>query len=843
MDRQVTWTFLAAERGDRRGARARAGGLLHARRGPGRPRRGVASVLAMMFLVIFGSLAAAMAVVAQGNLRTADSSMRVSRAMSAAEAGLVFAANRMNLESRRFVVKRGVIDAAFAELLWLGTINPGDVTVLPPTGYPPPASPPPGIIQAIRDAHLADSHGLILETGDSALPSIDNIFGILVVRPIALEATANAPYFRLRYELLDTLPMVRVTSVGYDGSVSRTLQLDYSIDKKIEYAILANSRIMIGKNVLVEGPLGSRYGVNPATGLPNPDELGTGNGDPLVMRSDFYFLDLALDTILDTFFATVVADDVDGDGRLRPGHVIEGRSLVGLPQLVDYDSNEYIDDFDLFLAYFDANVDGRLCYDGLLAAAAGLGVLPHEFDNLGVIIDGQLCRLIDLAVPDRDYDGIEATASDVALGYRDGVLDAKDLYAKVHGGLAFAVARADWEAAHGLSYQTVVEGSISPGLDTAAVAFEVAAEELLEIDMSMFNISQTWFEAQVPPPLPRVGGDPPQDPAVLAGLAIVPGIFTPIAAAPWEPVPFGSAGAYDHYQRPVYENMTFRNVRIPTGNNGLFINCTFVGVTFIETYTNIIHRDWNYAGSFQPDGVGGFELRFPDLPPVGDPILIDGVGPPITVTRDWSNSLRFHDCTFLGSVAADRVGEYTHWRNKVQMTGATRWYVDSADVEPPTLADAGGFLYVDYLNAILPADLIELRKSSMLLPGWSVDVGSFTNEVAGDPNLTPTVNLQGVIITGLLDVRGTANVSGTLLMTFRPTKGAGPLSYGGQPDAFNTTIGYFEPTDGDEEGGGVFEGYGEIRLRYDPDALLPDGVPWPVRMAPVPDTYSEGGTG
>ena len=37
-------------------------------------------------------------------------------------------------------------------------------------------------------------------------------------------------------------------------------------------------------------------------------------------------------------------------------------------------------------------------------------------------------------------------------------------------------------------------------------------------------------------------------------------------------------------------------------------------------------------------------------------------------------------------------------------------------------------------------------------------------------------------------------------MTFRPEEGAGPLSYGGQPDAFNTTIGYFGPIDGDDEG-------------------------------------------
>ena len=70
----------------------------------GSTRRGVASVLAMMFLVIFGSLAAAMAVVAQGNLRTADSGLRLSRAMSAAETGLTFATKRLASESSRFVV-------------------------------------------------------------------------------------------------------------------------------------------------------------------------------------------------------------------------------------------------------------------------------------------------------------------------------------------------------------------------------------------------------------------------------------------------------------------------------------------------------------------------------------------------------------------------------------------------------------------------------------------------------------------------------------------------------------------------------------------------------------------
>ncbi len=34
-------------------------------------------------------------------------------------------------------------------------------------------------------------------------------------------------------------------------------------------------------------------------------------------------------------------------------------------------------------------------------------------------------------------------------------------------------------------------------------------------------------------------------------------------------------------------------------------------------------------------------------------------------------------------------------------------------------------------------------------------------------------------------------------------------------------------------------GFGEITLRYNPDAALPDGIPWPIRIDPRPWTYTE----
>jgi hypothetical protein len=795
-------------------------------------RRGVSSVLAMMFLVIFGSLAAAMAVVAQGNLRTADSAMKVSRAMSAAETGMVFATRRLAEQSNRFVVEKGVIDVDYAEDLWKGTFDEGAdgaVVVLPPDGYSEPSEPA-GVAEALFFVHADDAHSIEPEPSDSLLPHIDS-YGTLRVKPVALTAHADGtpsedgPYFRLKYELLETVPYVRVTSQGVDGNITRTLQMDFFINKRIEYAVIAPSRIMIGKNVRVEGPLGSRYGVVDG-------ELDSANGDPLVMRSDFYWLDPGLDNTLDIFFTQLAAHDADGDGRLRLYHPQESLGIAAAPgELVDHDQNEYVDDFDLFLGHFDANSDGWVVYDQLLANDAGLGMLTEEFAD----IDDQMARLIDEALPDRDGDG-EFTDSDRALGYRDGVLDVKDLYAKVRGELMFAVTSDEWEIAHGESYQTVVQGTVLPGLDKSAVMFGAGEEDLREVTTDMFNASQTWFEAQVP------SGSADFDAQVASGEA-GGGTFTPPGGTTWESIPHGAPGAYDYYQRPIYENMRFMNVRLPMGNNGLFKDCTFVGVTFIDTDPDCAHENWNYAGALEkvesPPGSGNFVYE-PKYPGVVAEHMSDGT--PVPDTKFVSNNIRFESCTFIGSIAGVKPNEYTHWRNKVQLTGETRFYVDADDPDLADQPDAADIVLE--ITALDEAFLDELRKSSILMPGWSADIGNFANEQAADPQDTPKVKLKGTIVAGILDIRGTADLYGTLLMTFRPTTDEGPLFYGGLTDAFNTTIGYFGPSDGDGEGtdDAADFGFGEITLRYNSDALLPDGIPWPISIDTEPMTYVEGGS-
>ncbi len=800
-----------------------------------RKRRGVSSVLAMMFLVIFGSLAVAMAVVAQGNLRTADSALKVSRAMSAADTGLVFAARTLEEQGRRFVIEKGVVDSDYATELWLGTYNEGadgTVTVLSPTGFVE-STPADALIDAMANAHAASTHTITI-AGDITEPAVDTTFGTLRIPPIAVGQDSggnpdpSGPFFRLKYELLNTAdstdPDVRVTSQGVDGGITRTLQMDFHIEKKIEYAVISPNRIMVGKNVRIEGPLGSRYGLVAG-------ELDTANGDPLVMRSDFYYLDATLDANLDILSQQIIDYDADGDARLRPDHPTEANGVDGYAALNDYDGDEYVTDFDLFLEHFDTNSDKNVCYDPALAAAAGLGFFPNEFDA----IDDQMARLIDEAFPDRNGDGV-ITFEDNQLGYQDGVLDDKDLYAKVTGRLAFAIQRSPWDTANGASYQTVVAGPIRAELDQAPSEFDVPDEELLEITTAMFLDSQTWFDTAASGQTfdaPALDGT---DGQVLAGINNG-GTFTTAAANDWEAVPFGAVGAYDYYRRPVYDGMTFANVRIPAGCNGLFSNCTFVGVTFIETEESAVHPNWNYAGSKVPADPGDPASA---LNPGDWDIPAELSGNPVSDTRPLSNNIRFHNCVFLGSLTGNTPGEYTHWRNKVQFTGTTRFYIDADDPDIDADNDVATAASISAtLGAMDADDVEEMKKSSIMLPGWSVDVGSFDNA-------TPKVKLSGTIIAGILDVRGTVDVHGTLLMTYRPISGEGPLFYGGQTDAFNTTIGYFGPIDGDSEGidpsDPSFNGFGEITLRYDADAKLPDGIPWPVRVTSEPATYVEGGS-
>jgi hypothetical protein len=249
--------------------------------------------------------------------------------------------------------------------------------------------------------------------------------------------------------------------------------------------------------------------------------------------------------------------------------------------------------------------------------------------------------------------------------------------------------------------------------------------------------------------------------------------------------------------------MTFRNVRIPKGTNALFINCRFIGVTFIEAETNNGHDMFNYAGMQNADG----SYKHPDRVAVVDEVEYQD-------TKALGNNVRFQDCTFEGSIVSSSPTEYTHVRNKAVFTGRTLFDSNSSELNADEKA-----IY---------------RRSSILMPHYSIDMGTFV--APHDSN--ETVELTGTIVAGIIDIRGQADITGTILTTFVPTSNSGPV-IGDTSPQFNTTLGYFSSEHGDFEANLPTTGLGKIRLRYDPSLPMPDGITGPIELRAVTGSYRE----
>lgn len=955
-------------------------------------RRGVVSVLAMMFLILFGSLATAMAIMSRGNVLTAATHQHVVRALGAAETGLAVAHQRLAEAAGRFVVSRGEIDGVFGPRLWRGTWSgsDGEIRVDPPRSYPGGTSPR-GLAEALAEIHARDANTIPLN--GIATPTIGPAPAGTDPTVYALDAWVRTPAialapqssgspsgtaFQIEYVPLANGTDLRIIVTGYDFDyltrgepVSRRIMQDVTLVKRVSSAVLAPSRIMIGKNVLIEGDLGAAY-----------TDVQHEHGDPLIMRSDFWGLTPALNAELSRLFDALRAADIDRDNRLRLHHPIEGPAIPDFGNLgyaglaCDVTDDGAVDEFDVFMMVFDRNRDGKVALAGALSAGTPhQGLSPEFVDDSGRPIDDDLALLLDSANPDRNRNGeyrfndhngnnrfdpgvddlldreevdpqtvppelatyIHTLAGaswlfrDQVLGYRDGVLDRRDNYAKVRGRLVVRVNDSTWTAARG-DYMGRIRGTILPPAGTSALHLGASSSQLPDLTAASFTSSQTAlqaaangdglsFDEQVAAnlgiPVSQLASwtpaNNPSAPDAPRYFPLLPDLNHDALPDNWqtahyEKMPFNSPNFYDWYYRPVYENMVFRNVQIPMGNNGLFKNCTFVGVTWVRSRTTNSHPNWGlygrlrvtdsgrpqpdpprfiYTGQFPPTMLAPddrpilmattpmdkadipaneafYTIGYNDLP---DPLIIDGRR--CIDTKKFSNNIRFHDCLFVGSIVSDNPSVYIHSRNKLQFTGATR-FTQRHPVQPNN----------PQLNP-RPGDLEQIARSSMMLPNYSVDVGSFNSPPTQD------VRLRGTIVAGVLDIRGNADLQGSLLLTFRPVLGEAPLINvtgvpTGNPALFNSTIGYFGPDDGDDEsldpstlpivngqrivgwdlnGDGLpdlgphqtptpeqlangaapvpFYGYGRITLRFDPTMRLPDGIMLPVQVDVRRATYRE----
>ena len=954
-------------------------------------RRGAVSVLAMILLSLFGSLVAAMAIASKSNLRTAATHMHVIRAQGAAETGLAIASARLEESAHRFIIAYSDIDGAFGWDFWRGNLSGyGTVNVVnAPSGYFEQGMPS-GIMEALVSHHSADLN--ILDSIGLAVPTVSNAPAgadplvyksteWLITPPVPVwEPSDDATEaFQITYAPLangiDIRVIVTGFALGYTSStrdvngspnpITRTVMQDFRITKRVNHAIISPTRIMIGKNVMIEGDLGAAF-----------DQVTETNGDPLIINSDFYGMDSVLDAKLDDLFAAIAAFDVDNDNRLRTGHPVESvNGLIdqdydgdGTPDggtFIDTTGDGYLDEFDVFLNHYDTDVvDGRV------------NIATEFIDGAGQPVDADLAYLIDSAKADRngngvwgftdpnnngvfdpglgetflDIDTFYGTAADNALGYLDGYIDRLDQYAKVSGRLTFRVNQSAWISGQG-DYSPRLLGPIVPTDGSAPMTFDATTDDLPSFDVSSFNdteidlqvaVDGATFDKQVADflgisisdlatyietkPDGSVDGSGKLAPRFLRLDPDVDGDGLPDNWADpsthFEKMPFNSPNFSDWYYRPVYQNFEFKDVEIPMGNNALFVNCTFAGVTWVRTYADNTHAHWTTFGKLEMkngdvrptpafqrmvygDDAGEVqsEVYNPALPgydPAAGVYLLRAISPldradvlnseiptyapadyaqlpePLMIvangatqrvvdTRQWSNNIRFHDCLFVGSIVSDAPTEYTHVRNKLQFTGATR-FVDQHPDSP-----------TDPLLNPDASDLAAIERSSMMLPNYSVDIGQF--------NSPPEQNVQlhGVIIAGVLDVRGNTSINGALLLTFNPQMGSGPLQDHlgnpiGNPSLFNTTIGYFGPNEGDEESlnpvdlpvvGGVrivgwdvdgdgiadvgpfdappagstavpFNGYGRVNITFDKDMVLPNGILIPMQIDPIAVTYTEG---
>ena len=158
------------------------------------------------------------------------------------------------------------------------------------------------------------------------------------------------------------------------------------------------------------------------------------------------------------------------------------------------------------------------------------------------------------------------------------------------------------------------------------------------------------------------------------------------------------------------------------------------------------------------------------------------------------NNVRFEDCAFNGTIVTD-VPEQLKWQNNcLYFTGAATFDNQS-----------------------------DIQEATILAPHFNVNLGN-TNPGLGDNNI-----ITGAIVGGIVDVRGNAQIYGTIISMCDTSQWS---------SGYVTNIGATLDDGGSEttEPGDV----GVISITPDEDKMLPSGITSPIVIAPLQDTYSEG---
>ena len=164
-----------------------------------------------------------------------------------------------------------------------------------------------------------------------------------------------------------------------------------------------------------------------------------------------------------------------------------------------------------------------------------------------------------------------------------------------------------------------------------------------------------------------------------------------------------------------------------------------------------------------------------------------------TSSTSYTNNVRFEDCTFNGVIVTDVPQPFNWQRNCLYFTGAATFNNESS-----------------------------IQEATILAPHFNVDLGN-TNPEQNDNNV-----LTGAIVGGIVDIRGNAQIYGTIISMFDTT------SY---TSGYVTNIGATLDDGGSEttELGDI----GVISITPEEEMMLPSGITSPIIIKPDPTTYSE----
>lgn len=832
----------------------------------------------MLFLMIFGSLAAAMAIVSQGNLRTADSHLKINRAMAAAETGMDLMVYRLNQVTQGDPDDPTNFPGVYTTS---GLIHSGNFYDVNGNAYDMWAGPLPdgsdGIAERLKDALTGELHRVdpldnpYIDTSSHGADGFGRAIHQLVIP--AIRIGPNDPAFSVTmtpHPLPDT---VQPISPGYDdpfydrlpygppggapGTTQYEIDMQIKRDAGIDYIVSET----VGTDAyyqLETKPLDARFIRVKVTAF-DGDLNDTSMDAELESRRRVY-RSISMDFRLDK----TVPYAVLSRSRIMIGRNVQIKGNVGSrftetdknnghPIQVQSDFLGLNDDLDAILSPPNAAYPGGGTFHNELVTNDIDGDNRLNIENASEIVDwpgGKAGAIND----DLDGDGyltdMDMFLAEFDTDTIDGRVTSGEFTSGVDAGVTTTAAQLfDMMDTSGDPYR---EGYNDGFIDGSDLYAKIRGRISLSATASDWNTGLTdWGDTG--------SGTTPEYKDFLQGVIKPnygePALTTADAALDvhsfdqhsFDTSSFygmtnedvtgsGDAGtdragftgefvaatgsSYEEvpygaaYPYDYYDRPVYRNKTFDGARIRVGANALFENCRFIGV-TFIEVSKYNDDENFNYVG-----MQESDGTPKHPDYAAEINGSTEGDTKPFGNNLRFHDCTFEGPlVSGNSAGEqpagFTHVRNKVTFTGNTSFEFDKAPDEDKRQ------LY---------------ERSSLLLPHLSVEMGSFQDGSSS----SETLELSGAVVAGLIDMRGQIEIRGTLITTFEPVSGIAPVK-GDTAPQFNTTLGYFSQGQGDLEADIPSGGLGKIRLIYDPTLALPDGIDGPLELQPLIQTYHESG--